>query len=317
MNTILKQAQNVIKQEAEALIILMDKIDQSFLNAIELISNSSGNLVISGIGKSGHIGRKISSTLSSTGQRSLFIHPSEAHHGDLGMISENDILLLISNSGESVELFPVIDYAKRIGIKIISISNKKESTLAQNSDIPLILPKISEASPIGLVPTVSSTMTLALGDAIAICLLSKKGFSINDFKKLHPGGDIGNKLTFVYDIMRKDQNLPLINEQSLMDDAIVVMTKYAMGCAGITNQNKQLIGIITDGDLRRHMSNNILLKSVKEIMTKSPICIIGNVLASEALRILEEKKITSAFITENNIPIGMIHIHDLLKLKIA
>ncbi|MDR1034646.1 MAG: KpsF/GutQ family sugar-phosphate isomerase [Holosporales bacterium] len=316
MSVCIEEAARVIQEEATALDFLSYNIPPDFERAVDVIYETSGRVVISGIGKSGLIGRKIASTLSSTGQLSFFMHPSEAHHGDLGMLSNDDILLLISNSGESSELFPVIDFAKRRRNKIISISQNPESTLATKSDIALCLPNFKEACPIGVAPTVSSTMILALGDALAIVLLKKRGFTMEQFKSLHPGGAIGKKLLVIRDIMRAE--MPLLGIEDGMQKAIIVISEFGGGCAGIIGKDDELIGIITDGDLRRHMSLDLLTKSVEEIMTRNPITITDDVLCSEALRIMEDKKINNLFVVKHNakIPVGVVYIHDLISRKV-
>ncbi|MDR0630523.1 MAG: KpsF/GutQ family sugar-phosphate isomerase, partial [Holosporales bacterium] len=249
----IKEAIRVILEEAEGLKALAYSLPDNFLDAIELIFNATGSLVISGVGKSGHIGRKIASTMASMGQRSFFLHPSEACHGDLGMIDADDILLLISYSGESSELFPVVDFAKRFGNKIISISKNADSPLANNSDIALILPDLKEACLLGVAPTVSSTVTLALGDALAVSLLSKRGLTKEQFKAFHPGGAIGKTLSSVFDIMRQD--IPIVTSGESMQKGILTMSQFSLGCVGVVDGNGKLVGMITDGDLRRNMSD--------------------------------------------------------------
>ena len=311
----LTEAKRVILEEARALEVLANNLPKRFSDAIETIAKSQGRLVVSGIGKSGHIGRKISSTMASLGQKSFFLHPSEAQHGDLGMLDKGDILLLISYSGEAVELLPVIDFAKRFGNKIISISKSENSTLAKNSDIPLILPNLGEAGSFGIAPTISSTNTLALGDALAMALLSYRGFTKEQFKILHPGGTLGRGLSLIFDIMHR--KIPIVKISDNMQNALVEMTKFGFGCVGVVNENTELVGIITDGDLRRKMSQDILTKSVVEIMTKNPISVSKNITASELLHTMEEKKITNIFVVnERKTPIGLVHIHDILTRKI-
>lgn len=312
----LKEARRVIIEEAKALELLAESLPLHFEDAIEMIVSSKGRLVVSGIGKSGHIGRKISSTMSSLGQKSFFLHPSEAHHGDLGMLDKNDVLLLISYSGEALELIPVIDFAKRFGIKIISISKSNETTLAKNSNISLNLPTIKEACPLGVAPTVSSTTTLALGDALAIALLSKRGFTKEQFKNFHPGGALGKTLSTVFDIMHK--KMPLVKSGVNMQEALITMSEFGFGCVGITDNSGKLIGIVTDGDLRRNMCNDLLQKEVNIIMTKSPIAIDHNIPVSELLHIMEDKKITNIYVIDlNKKPIGLVHIHDIILRKIV
>ena len=312
----INEAKRVILEEAQALKILADNLPELFEDAVNLIMESKGRLVVSGIGKSGHIGRKIASTMASLGQKSFFIHPSEAQHGDLGMLDKQDVLLLISYSGEAVELIPIIDFAKRLGIKIISISKSDDSTLAKNSDISLTLPNIKEACPLGVAPTVSSTATLALGDALSIALLSKRGFTKEQFKILHPGGALGKSLSFISDVMHKE--IPTIKSGENMQEALMTMSKFGFGCIGITNCKGEFLGVITDGDLRRSMSADLLTKSVDDVMTKNPITINKNILASELLHMMEGNKITNIFvINDNQEPIGLVHIHDLLMRKIV
>ncbi|MDR1391062.1 MAG: KpsF/GutQ family sugar-phosphate isomerase [Holosporales bacterium] len=312
----LDEAKRVIIEEAEALKLLAEQLPQTFEGAVELILNSDGRLVVSGIGKSGHIGKKISATMSSLGQKSFFLHPSEAHHGDLGMLDEKDVLLLISYSGESVELFPVINFAKRLGIKIVSISKNDNSTIARNSDFSLCLPIIKEACPFGAAPTVSSTTTLALGDALSIALLSKRGFTREQFKMIHPGGALGKNLSFVFDIMHKDA--PILKTGESMQEAIIIISKFGFGCVGITDHEGKFVGVITDGDLRRSMCEELLSKSVDEVMTRTPVIIDKNVPALELLHMMETRKITSIFVLdENKYPMGIVHIHDLLLKKIV
>ncbi|MDR0695508.1 MAG: KpsF/GutQ family sugar-phosphate isomerase [Holosporales bacterium] len=312
-----EEAKRVILEEANALTELASNFPLNFADAVNLILESNGRLVVSGIGKSGHIGRKIASTMSSLGQKSFFLHPSEAQHGDLGMLDKLDVLLLISYSGEAVELFPVIDFAKRLGIKILAISKGDDTTIAKNADVALYLPDLLEACPLGVAPTVSSTATLALGDALAVALLSRRGFTKEQFKELHPGGSLGRSLSFVYDVMRKKE-LPLLQTGSNMKDAIVTMSKGKLGCIGVVDQKNVLIGMITDGDLRRHISDHLLSQLVDEVMTKNPITVDKNILTSELLRMMEERKITNMFILNDiSQPIGIIHIHDIITRKIV
>ncbi len=311
----LTEARRVVLEEARALEVLADNLPACFSDAVEAIAKSEGRLVVSGIGKSGHIGRKISSTMASLGQKSFFLHPSEAQHGDLGMLDKHDILLLISYSGEAIELLPVIDFAKRFGNKIISISKSENSTLAKNSDIALILPNLGEAGSFGIAPTISSTSTLALGDALAMALLSYRGFTREQFKILHPGGALGRGLSLIFDIMHR--KIPIVKVSDNMQNALIEMTKFGFGCVGVVNAKTELIGIITDGDLRRKMSTDILMKCVIDIMTANPISVSKNITASELLHTMEEKKITNIFvINEDKAPIGLVNIHDILTRKI-
>lgn len=309
----------IVEEEAKGLQALMNNFPIRFSEAIDAIFQSKGRLIVSGIGKSGHIGRKISSTMASTGQKSFFLHPSEAHHGDLGMIDKDDVLLLLSYSGEASELMVVIEYIKRIGGTTISITRDINSSIARNSNIHLNLPHVHEAySSIDCIPTVSSTMTLALGDAMAVALLAKRGFTISDFKRLHPGGAIGHSLMFVHEMLHKGAEMPVVTEKATMGEAIIVMSEKGLGCVAIVDSESKMIGIITDGDLRRHMAKNLLAERVIDIMTENPVCISQDIMLAEALTIMENKKITCLFaINENKSPIGCIHIHDILRRKIV
>jgi arabinose-5-phosphate isomerase len=254
--------------------------------------------------------------MSSLGQKSFFVHPSEAPHGDLGMIDTEDVLLAISYSGKSVELLPIVEFCKRIGVKIISISGHMTSTLSKNSDVALHLPVIEEACPLGITPTSSSTATLALGDALAISLLSRRRFSRERFKELHPGGILGRKLSFAFDVMRKE--IPLLSLGQSMQQAVISMTEGKLGCVGIIDVDGKLAGVITDGDLRRNMSDNLLSLSVDNVMTKTPVTISKDVFLVDVLVMMESKKITNIFVVrEDGIPIGVIHIHDVVTEKIV
>ena len=305
---------SVIDSEISALNLLKNSIDNSFKNAINLLLNVKGKIIISGIGKSGHIASKISSTLSSIGSPSFFIHPGEANHGDLGMITRKDVIILISNSGETVELFNLILYCKKIKVPIISITSNPQSTLSLKSDIILRIPNNIEACPLELAPTSSTTCMLALGDAIAVTLLKKRKFTTKDFSELHPGGKLGQMLMIVKEVMKKREQIPLISEANKVDSAILEMSSKGQGCVGVVSKkNNQLIGIITDGDLRRNMSSNLLSKGVTEIMTKNPKTLSPNTLVSKALELMNQESITNYFITEKKVPVGIIHMHDILK----
>lgn len=311
----------VVEQEKKALQALYESLGQDFCQAIELIYNCKGRLVISGMGKSGHIGRKIAATMSSTGTPAFFLHPGEASHGDLGALTRQDILLAISNSGESQELVEVLHYATRHAIKIIAITKNRESLLGTQADICLQLPNEQEACPIGCAPTSSTTMTLALGDALAMALLDLRGFSAEDFHDFHPGGKLGSQLMRVKDIMHKGTDLPIIDKNAQMAQAIVEMTQKGLGCIAIVesdnNNNLNLLGLIADGDLRRHMSPNLLEKNVQEIMTKHPATITEESMASKAVGIMNEKGITSLVVLdEHGYMKGLIHMHDCLRIGI-
>ena len=306
--------QNVIEIEIKALNLLKKSINKvQFEKAVSYLYKTSGKIIISGIGKSGHIGSKISSTLSSIGSSSFFLHPSEANHGDLGMIKKEDCMILISNSGESSELLNLILFCKKNKIPIISITSDLKSTLAKQSSAVLLIPKNVEACPLELAPTSSTTCTLVIGDALAITLLRKRKFTSKDFLKLHPGGKLGRLLLKVSDIMKTQKLMPLIKQDKNVSEAILEMTSKGQGCVGVlSNRHNSLIGIITDGDLRRFMSKNLLEKKVTEIMTKNPKTLSPDILVNEALKLMNKQSITNCFITKKKKPIGIIHLHDIL-----
>ena len=312
----LRVALGVIEQEIKGLSRLTEVINDNFINVIDLLSTVNGRIVVSGVGKSGHIARKLVATLSSTGSPALFIHPSEASHGDLGMIADSDIVLLLSNSGETTELNYIIDYCKRFSIPTICICRDATSTLAKASDYQLILPNVAEASSIDA-PTTSSTMTLALGDVIAVVLHERRGFTKMDFKLLHPAGQIAAKLIKVYEIMHKGEAMPIVSEDEMAFDALMEMSNKRLGCVGIINTNNKLIGILTDGDIRRNIQCDFKHTKISHIMTKNPLTINEDLFASEALKIMNSNKVTNLFVLEAGEPVGVIHMHDILKAKIA
>lgn len=315
----LTEARRVLKLEAAAILDLAQSLDSSFEESLNLIMHTTGRVIFSGMGKSGHIANKIASTFSSTGTPAFFIHPSEASHGDLGMITREDILIMLSLSGETAELFNMIDYAKRFDIPIIAITCKAESALSKAARYSLLLPPFSEACPMGLAPTTSTTLMLALGDALAVTLLKRKEFSERDFKKLHPGGRLGRKLLHVFDIMRPYHELPLVSKETLMSEALMVMTEKGFGCIGVVSEKKELLGIITDGDLRRHMSPLLLNKKVAHVMTPSPKTITSSSFASEALGFMNYHSITNLFVLEENTTqlVGLLCLHDCLREGLA
>ena len=309
----IKTGRQVIDIEIKALNLLKNYISQDFVKVINLLLKNKGKIIVSGIGKSGHIASKIASTLSSVGSPSFYIHPSEANHGDLGMLEKKDIVILISNSGETSELINLILYCKKLGVPIISITSELNSTLSRESNLNLLIPKNIEACPLELAPTSSTTCTLALGDALAVTLLKKKKFTESDFRELHPGGKLGQMLSEVKDVMKINLDIPLIVESKKMSYAILEMTSKGEGCVGVVSKKNELIGIITDGDIRRNMNPNLLDKNVKEIMTRRPKTLSPNTLISKALKIMNEESITNIFITKQKKPIGIIHMHDMLK----
>lgn len=315
----LREACRVLNLEAEAICELSKNLDHSFEEAIDLLMQTKGRVILSGIGKSGHIANKIASTFSSTGTPAFFVHPSEASHGDLGMISLEDVLIVLSYSGETAELSDMINYAKRFNIPLIAITRKAESVLAKAARHTLLLPSSPEACPMGLAPTTSTTLMLALGDALAVTLLKRKGFSERDFKNFHPGGRLGQKLLQVFDIMRPYKELPLVFEDTLMSEALVVMTEKGFGCIGVLDKEESLLGIITDGDLRRHMNPSLLSQQVKEVMTLAPQTIFSSSFAVEALGIMNRKAITNLFVLEETTGqlVGLLRLHDCLREGLA
>ncbi|WP_331255885.1 KpsF/GutQ family sugar-phosphate isomerase [Candidatus Bealeia paramacronuclearis] len=314
----LEEARRVLTLEANSLESLANHLDHSFTETIEILNRIQGRVIVTGIGKSGHIANKIAATLSSTGTPSFFIHPTEASHGDLGMLSKEDAIMILSSSGETQELLDIIGFAKRFGIPLIGITGSAESTLGKASNVVLTLPPYQEACPHQLAPTTSTTLMLALGDALAVALLQEKGFSALDFKNLHPGGKLGARLSLVSDLMRDQTDLPLSSLKTPMSEALIQMTQKGFGCLGIIDQDKKLCGIITDGDLRRHMSPTLLNMTAEEVMTPSPLTISKEAWAQEALHIMNEKSITSLFvIAENRTPLGLIRLHDCLKAGLS
>jgi len=288
-----------------------------FAAAVDLIARSKGRLIVTGMGKSGHVGRKIAATFASTGMPAYFVHPGEASHGDLGMITRDDVIMALSWSGETVELKDLIDYSRRFKAGLIAVTADAESTLAKAADVVLLLPQAREACPHNLAPTTSSLMQLALGDALAVALLESRGFTALDFRGLHPGGRLGAKLKFIRDVMHTGNAVPLRPLGSVMTDAIVEMTAKGFGCVGITEADGRLAGIITDGDLRRHMRGDLLAARVDDVMTENPKTVSGDQLVSEALELLNSSKITAVIVVENSVPVGIVHLHDLLRAGVA
>lgn len=294
-----------------------DGLGRAFIDAVQLVSRARGRVIVTGMGKSGHVGRKIAATLASTGTPAFFVHPSEASHGDLGMITPADVIVAFSWSGETVELGNIVSYSRRFAVPLIAVTSNPASTLGEAAELVLRLPQAKEACPHGLAPTTSTVMQLALGDCLAIALLESKGFTARDFKTLHPGGQLGARLKFVGDLMHKGDRLPLADADAVMAEAIVVMTEKALGCLGVIDGDGVLTGIITDGDLRRHMGNGLLSRRAQEIMTPAPKTVSQELLASAALEMINASKITALFVVENGRPVGIIHIHDLLRAGVA
>ncbi len=310
-------ARRVLGIEAEALNALATSLGTAFTRLLDIIAGVTGRVVVTGMGKSGHVARKIAATLSSTGTPALFVHPAEASHGDLGMIAKGDAVFALSNSGETQELYDLITYSKRFEIPLIAVTGGEASALAKAADVVLVLPASEEACPMGLAPTTSTTVMLALGDAIAVALLERKGFSPDQFHVLHPGGKLGRKLLKVSDIMHAGDALPLIAAGKPMSDALIVMTAKSFGCVGVVDGKGRLEGVITDGDLRRHMSPQLTGRRVDEVMTKGAKSIPPAMLASEAVGFMNANKITNVFVVDGGRPVGILHIHDCLRAGVA
>jgi len=310
-----ESGKRVLLREIEGLHALSEALGAPFDAVVEHIMKIRGRLIVSGMGKSGHIARKIAATFASTGTPSYFVHPGEASHGDLGMITEADGLLLLSNSGETAELHDIIAYSKRFSIPLMAMVRRKTSMLVEAADVALVLPDIPEASPVNA-PTTSTTMMLALGDALAVAVLERRGFTPEDFHVLHPGGKLGKAFIRTQDLMHKETETPLANKNDTMAQVLLVMTAKSFGCVGVTDEKGMLLGIITDGDLRRHMAPDLLGKPAMDVMTKNPITVTPTTLAVEALRIMNTKSITSLFVAENGRPVGILHVHDCLRAGI-
>lgn len=313
----LQSAKRTIEKEIEALKIMENEISDNLSAALDLMQNTKDRVIITGMGKSGHVGSKIAATLASTGTPSFFVHPGEASHGDLGMLTNNDIVVAISNSGETKELSDIILYCKRYGIPLIAITKNQHSSLGLAGDIVLKLPDNGEACPLGLAPTSSTTATMVLGDILAIALLERKGFTKTDFRQRHPGGKLGAFLQKVTDLMHKGDEIPLISNTASMQEALLTMTSKMLGCVGIVDKEGRLEGIITDGDLRRCMTAEIFNKKAADIMTRNPKSVEEDLLVAEALKIMNEKQITQLFVLKDRKPIGILHLHDCLRIGVA
>jgi arabinose-5-phosphate isomerase len=296
---------------------LGDGLAAPFAEAVRLLKEARGRVIVSGIGKSGHVGQKIAATFASTGTPAFFVHPTEASHGDLGMITPDDVILAMSWSGETVELKNIITYSRRFTVPLISVTSRSDSALAKQSDVVLELPRAKEACPHGLAPTTSTTMQLALGDCLAIALLEAKGFTAHDFKTFHPGGSLGATLKYVADVMHTAESLPLARDNERMSAALVTMTAKSFGCLGVVDGKGRLVGVLTDGDLRRHMGEALLKARTGDIMTRKPKTIAPGMLASAALELINASRITALFVVEKGKPVGIVHVHDLLRAGVA
>ncbi|MBK1665014.1 KpsF/GutQ family sugar-phosphate isomerase [Rhodospirillum rubrum] len=315
-------ARHVLEAEAEALRVLAADLNGAFTAALDLLCDGpakrSGKVIISGMGKSGHVAAKIAATLASTGTPSFFVHPAEASHGDLGMIGRSDAVIALSNSGETPELADMVAYTRRMGIPLISITGRHPSALSDAADVALVLPALTEACPHGLAPTTSTTAMMALGDALAVALLERRGFTASDFRLFHPGGQLGRKLLKVADLMHGQDRLPLVGPATPMAEAILEISSKSLGCVGVVDAAGRLAGIITDGDLRRHMGADLWSRTAGSVMTPTPKTIAPTTLAIEGLRIMNESAITGLFALDaDKRPVGFLHLHDCLRAGLA
>src|SRR5579863_3093462 len=308
-------AERVLRLASEGLLAIAAGLDACFFRALDILAAVEGRVVVTGMGKSGHIARKIAATLASTGRPALFVHPGEASHGDLGMIAEGDAVIALSYSGNTAELAHIVGYAKRFRIPLIAMTGRADGALAEAADAALVLPRVGEACPHGLAPTTSTTMMLALGDALAVALLERRGFSATDFHALHPGGQLGRQLRRVAELMHRGEALPLVAVGSTMNEAILVMTAKRLGCVGVVDASGHLAGMITDGDLRRNMAPDLLDRRVETVMTARPRKIRPQATLAEAIGMMTvpERPITSLFVVEGDRPVGLLHMHDCLR----
>jgi len=305
-------ARRVLSVEARALDLMAQNLDGAFARAVELCGRLEGRIVCTGVGKSGHVARKIAATLASTGQPALFIHATEASHGDLGMIGPADAILALSKSGETRELADVVAYAKRFGIPLLAITEAADSALGRAADILLALPKAPEAAQAVDAPTTSTTLQIALGDALAVALLEQRGFTRTDFGVFHPGGKLGAALLTVGELMHRAEELPLVEQSAPMSKTLLVMTQKRFGCVGVVDETGALQGVITDGDLRRHMTD-LMARRADEVMTQNPLTVAPSMLAGEALKVMNDRRITVLFAVDAAAPVGILHVHDLLR----
>ncbi|MCH1412698.1 MAG: KpsF/GutQ family sugar-phosphate isomerase [Rhodobacteraceae bacterium] len=316
-NSFVTAAKKVLKTEADALVKLQDDLPIDFSDLVKLILKLTGRVIVSGVGKSGHIGSKIAATLASTGTPAYFVHATEASHGDLGMITAQDLCLLISNSGETIEMFDILTHSRRFGIPVATMSSNCESTLVKTADFKLCLPMAEEACPIGMAPTTSTTMMLALGDALAVALMEAKSFNAENFKVFHPGGKLGAKLMTVGQLMHKNDTMPLVKTETSMKETLLTMSSKGFGIAAIVDEIGCLVGVITDGDLRRHI-DDLLGKNAGEIASLSPITVAEETFVVDALNLMQDRKISVLIVTSaDSRPVGIIHIQDLLRVGVA
>ena len=310
----LATGRRVIRREAGALEALADALGESFTAAVGLLMAAKGRVIVSGMGKSGHIARKIAATFASTGTPAHFVHPAEASHGDLGMVAEGDVLLVLSNSGETSELADIVAHSRRFGIPLIAVAGREGSTLMRQADVAILLPEVPEACETGIVPTTSTTMTLALGDALAVALMEHRAFTPDHFRMFHPGGKLGARLLRVRDLMHP--NPPLVPEGMGMGEVLLAITRSGFGVVGVTNAQGHLAGIITDGDLRRHL-DGLMSHTADQVMTRNPRTIGTEALAGEALALMNDRKITCLLVTEGPTAIGILHVHDCLRAGVV
>jgi arabinose-5-phosphate isomerase len=310
-------ARRVLALAAEGLRQTADGLGERFEAAVTLLDGIAGKVVLSGMGKSGHIANKIAATLASTGTPAHAVHPAEASHGDLGMLAAEDALVVLSNSGETVELRDFVAFSRLRRVPLVAIVGRAKSSLAEAADVALVLPPVAEACPLGLAPTTSTTMMMALGDALAVALMERRGFTADQFHNLHPGGRLGRRFVKVEDIMHEGDELPLTGPAVAMSDALLIMTEKRFGCLGIVGDDGRLTGIITDGDLRRHMQDDLLRLAAGAVMTPAPKTIRPKALAAEALGLMNAHNITCLFVTQDGRPCGIVHVHDILRAGIA
>ncbi|SMD11765.1 arabinose-5-phosphate isomerase [Fulvimarina manganoxydans] len=314
-------ALRTIATEAAGLEALAEALEgeraEAFERVVARIAAMTGRLIVTGVGKSGHIGAKIAATFASTGTPAFFVHAAEANHGDLGMIGRDDMVLALSWSGETAELKGIVDYARRFRIPLVAMTSREDSALGRNADDILLLPRAAEACPHGLAPTTSTTLQVTLGDALAVALLERRRFTPSDFRVYHPGGKLGASLVKVGDIMHTGDELPLVASGTAMAEAIIVMSRKGFGCVAVVDEGGALLGLITDGDLRRHLSSDLLAKTVDEVMTETPKTVTRETLAMAALETINASNITALMVAENSMPLGIVHLHDLLRIGVA
>jgi arabinose-5-phosphate isomerase len=313
----LQAGRETLRQESAALLRLADTLDPRFTQAIDTILSRTGKVIVSGMGKSGHVAKKIAATFASTGTPAYFVHPAEASHGDLGMIAENDTVLLLSKSGEAPELRDLVNYCKRFAITLIACTMKPDSTLGRQADIILQLPDMPEACPNNQAPMTSATMTMAMGDALAVALMKRRGFSALDFRQYHPGGKLGGQLLAVSNVMQKDDTLPLVHDTANVAETQKIMSAKNFGCAIVVNAKNELVGFVSDGDIRRHLSNDLPQQNITTIMGTHPRTVAVDALSSAALALMNQHNITQLVVIEGKTPVGLLRLHDILRAGVA